>query len=221
MRRALDAIHLGLFLGLVLALAVLLLGGPPVSASASSEVDPGVAEVVVAGRPGQVPRVLTGAEVATVAAMTPVYCSGYGTLSTDSTGEYSTKGNVCLYEASGTFDVGAVSRFQCFKRGVLYGAGLGGCRWTWNQVMQRSNDGVHWTTMTADDRCFTCGGEFVSDSGRLFGTTAYALWCGYTLRAATRGTSTQAYQVRFYRSNGTEQLLPMSTNISGHWKVPC
>jgi hypothetical protein len=207
----------------ILALAVAIVLAAPAAASAQAytptPADPGVAETTMVLRPGRAPQTLSAAEAR--ALPTPVYCSGYGTLASTEDGIYSTRGNICMFESTGTFDVGAVARFQCFRYGVLFGSGTGGCRWVWNQVLQRSNDNVHWQTMTSNDNCYTCEGIFVDDSQRWYGNQIYALWCGYTLRAATRKTSVQPYRVRFYRTSGAEVLVDMATNISGHWKVPC
>jgi hypothetical protein len=202
---------------LLLALAVPAPAGPPAVAGLAAAADPGQDASAVLLLPGQAPRDLSAFEAA--ALPTPQVCSDYQTLATS--GAYSTKGNVCLFESTGTFDWGTVARFICYKNGVRYGAGTGGCRWVWNQVMQRSNDGVHWETRTSDDWCYTCEGIFVDDSGRFYGSQQYALWCGYTLRGATRGTASQPYRVRFYRTDGTEVVVTMKTNISGHKLVPC
>lgn len=202
-------------------LPVLALGLALLAPAASAAVRPAAPEPAdtsaVLLRPGQAPRTLTAAELAALPA--PVACSGYQTLA--SSGAYSTKGNVCLFDSTGTFDIGAVARFICYRYGVQYGAGTGGCRWVWNQVMQRSNDGIHWYTMTSNDNCYTCEGIFVDDSGRWYGNQIYALWCGYTLRGATRATAFQPYRVRFYKLDGSEALVTMKTLISGHWLVPC
>ena len=179
--------------------------------------DPGVEASTVLLRPGRAPKRLTAVQAAALPA--PKVCGGYRTLA--SSGAYSTRGNVCLFESTGSFDVGAVARFLCYKNGVSYGAGLGGCRWVWNQVMQRTNDGVHWQTMTSNDNCYTCEGIFVDDSGRWYGNQTYALWCGYTLRGATRSTAATSYRVRFYKTDGSEALVNMAVNLSGHLLVPC
>jgi hypothetical protein len=183
------------------------------------------AELTIAyDRQGRFLRVLTPTEVA--ALPTPFACSGYenasATITTPAGNTYKTIGNACLFDSTGTFDIGAVARFKCIRNGVVWGAGYGGCRWVWNQVMQRSNDGgTTWQTMTSNDNCYTCEGEFVADTGRWYGNQIYALWCGYALRAATRGTATQPYLVRIHFPDGSERLLGMRVVIGKAWRTPC
>lgn len=151
----------------------------------------------------------------------PFSCGGYETVASHRTAAgnlYSTQVNVCLFDATGTLDLGVVARFKCFRNGVLYGEGTGGCRWTWNQVLQRSPNHITWESLRSNDFCVTCGGSYVADSGRKYGTTRYSLNPGYTFRGATRSTATQAYQVRFYLADGTTVLKNMAVSLSAYYE---
>jgi hypothetical protein len=179
--------------------------------------DPGVADSgLVLVRPGVAPKKLTATEAA--ALPEPQRCK---TTTVATSGSYSTTVTVCVFDSTGTFDYGTVVRFKCYKSGVLFGDGLGGCRWVWQQVFQRSIDGIHWETMRSDDNCYTCEGEFIADSLRWYGTQIYALWCGYDLRGATRAGAVQPYRVRFYKSDNTETLVNMKVALSLQKVVPC
>ena len=88
------------------------------------------------------------------------------------------------------------------------------CRWTWNQVLQRSPNGAFgWETLRSNDFCYTCGGSYVADSGRFYGTQRYSFEPPSWFRGATRSTATQAYQVRFYLADGSTVLKNMAVNL--------
>jgi hypothetical protein len=146
----------------------------------------------------------------------PLYCSGYATLASHKTAAgnvYSTQGNVCLYylqlEPS---QWGTVTRYKCYRNGQLYGDGTGGCRWTWNQAFQTSPDSTSWTTRQSQDWCVTCGGTYVSDTGRNWGNT-YSVGRTY-IRGVSRSSASTADQVRFYLADGTTVLKNMSDRFS-------
>ena len=147
----------------------------------------------------------------------PFGCSGYVTLATHNTpagNSYTTKGNVCFYWSS-TEHLGTVSRFQCFRNGQPYGDGAGGCRWTWVSALQSSTSTQGpWATRVSNSHCFTCGGIFVQDTDRFWGTTINIcnLYVQRIARVVTYGTQTTADQVRFSLADGSQVLKDMANN---------
>ena len=109
----------------------------------------------------------------TAAAETIDACTGYETVAIWNTAAgnlYRSERRVCA-EESGTDPVGgvgdyrAVARFRCLRNGVSYA----GCRFETYVNMQAYVTGGNWTDWSAEDyECYTCGGAFVADSGRLY-----------------------------------------------------
>jgi hypothetical protein len=96
---------------------------------------------------------LTGLFVVTAppAAAIDVYdlwgCTPYSTLASVSSSGHrlSTQGTVCLeYRGPGVLGTNqwdVVTRFKCYRDGVLFGDGTGGCRWAWYMAQERSTPG--------------------------------------------------------------------------------
>jgi len=146
----------------------------------------------------------------------PFGCSGYITVASHNTpagNSYTTKGNVCFYYGDSTH-IGPVSRFQCFRNGQPYGDGPGGCRWEWDQALQSADSPQGpWSTRINTEQCFTCGGIFVQDSDRFYGSAIHIcqLWLR-DIRVVTRGTVSQPDRVRFSLADGSQVLKDMANN---------
>jgi hypothetical protein len=80
-----------------------------------------------------------------------------------------TRGNVCgaFYEQSaGQFKWGPVVRWKCYRDGVLFGSGTGGCRWK-GSISSYKNGGHSYSS--AYQVPPSSNSAFWEDSGRIFG----------------------------------------------------
>jgi hypothetical protein len=127
---------------------------------------------------------LSGTNVtpAMVAASKILHCTGYVTVKSYTVAGHtlSTKANTCgVYygDGGGYFDWGPVTRFKCYRDGVQYGAGTGGCRWKGSVTMYTSiNTSSHSWAIPGSQ-----SGAFWDDSGRIYGY-AYSYVSTTTLR---------------------------------------
>jgi hypothetical protein len=142
-------------------------------------------------------------------------CTGYVTTASYTTAggnTYESRRNLCHGLASigggGVHNVEAVERAKCYRNGVLYGNGTGGCRWEGYTDSQFLDDG-DWVGMTHDYWCDTCGGEYIADSGRHYGPHV-GYFSGMQLRIIGNNRA-----VRFYLADGSTVLLGENTRTSG------
>jgi hypothetical protein len=120
---------------------------------------------------------LSGTNVtpAMVAASSIVHCTGYVTLAslTANGHQLSTKANTCgvYYGRLGSFyGWGPVVRYKCYRDGVQFGAGTGGCRWKGTLSLYKNGS-------PKSNQAFalpgTLSSAFWDDSGREYGS---AFW---------------------------------------------
>jgi hypothetical protein len=100
-----------------------------------------------------------------------VHCTGYVTVAykTASGHTLSTRANTCgVYygQGGGYYDWGPVTRFKCYRDGVQFGSGTGGCRWKGSLTM--------YTSINTSSRAWAVPGDqsiaFWDDSGRIYGS---------------------------------------------------
>jgi len=100
-------------------------------------------------------------------------CTPYATLASISSSGHrlSTQGTVCLRYMGGSttnnwLDWEVVARFKCYRDGVLFGDGTGGCRWDGHLRLAESDS-------PTKDEYFAWPGSgsssFYPDSGRIYG----------------------------------------------------
>lgn len=144
-------------------------------------------------------------------------CSGYQYGNSHTYGvTYASKHNVCVgvYSISpdGSLTVEGVDRALCYRNGVQWGDGVGGCRWTGTIDLWVKDTSISSSYFKQSDVswCYTCGGAFVSDSGRQWG----AHFSGITPEwdVVAKGNSRQ---VRYHHADGTEALYNELENASG------
>lgn len=123
----------------------------------------------------------TNVTAAQAAAVSVSHCTGYGTdrAGVSSGGHtLSTRANVCggFYGSSGSSQRwGPVIRFHCYRDGVLFGSGTGGCRWKGSNSTYLASSGggwlhqysVHFQVPPSSDP------SYWADSGRLIGQAYY------------------------------------------------
>jgi hypothetical protein len=102
-------------------------------------------------------------------------CSGYTTVASISSSGHrlSTQANVCVNlsgYSGGKALWTAVARYKCYRDGVLFGDGTGGCRW---QGHLKVYAGYTSASNLMTDRFWAVPGStsstFISDSGRIYG----------------------------------------------------
>jgi hypothetical protein len=114
-----------------------------------------------------------------------LHCTGYLTVTSYYANGHtlSTKANTCgVYygqRTSGQRSWGPVVRFKCYRDGVQFGAGTGGCRWKGSLTLYRV--GTIWLSTQAWAVPGSQSGAFWDDSGRIYGA-AYLFWPSDTLR---------------------------------------
>jgi hypothetical protein len=115
----------------------------------------------------------TNVTPAMVAASSIVHCTGYVTVKSYSASGHtlSTKANTCgvYYGRSGAghYQWGPVTRFRCYRDGVQFGAGTGGCRWKGSLTLYRI--GTVWLSTQAWAVPGSQSSAFWDDSGRIYG----------------------------------------------------
>lgn len=140
---------------------------------------------------------------------TPLTCSGYKTRQSITYGvQYKTTGNVCVGRYSGNVWE-AVERDLCYRDGVAFGSGDGGCRWT-GTIQVQANTTTNYYTIMSNDWCNTCGGEFIQDSGRQ--------WSGHVDVKATWGLG-QGDAVRGLASAGVVRYKFRDGTISAAYNT--
>ena len=135
---------------------------------------------------------LTGLFVATAppAAADSLWgCTPYNTLASVSSSGHrlSTQGTVCLnYVGPGSLGTNqweVVNRFKCYRDGVLFGNGTGGCRWDGSQEQERVNatdTGEHFAVPGSSSS------SYWSDSDRIYGARISS-YDGTDIRGCLRG----------------------------------
>lgn len=158
----------------------------------------------------------------------PEQCSGYTSTASYITAAgnvYQSRTNVCLginpyTTTNATFD--GVVRKQCFRNGIPYGDGTGGCRWT-NRVELHyfDTDDNTWKDIfsLANEWCVTCGGTYVQDSGRHWTGSVNLNSSAWNDAGASRSKS-EGGQVRIYLADGSTRLLNESSVYSKEIFVP-
>jgi hypothetical protein len=135
-------------------------------------------------------------------------CTGYTTEAVHTTAAgnlYESRQQTCLTLVSFSNTVTTwetVTRAKCFRNGEVYGNGNGGCRWSGYVDLQGrlGSSGDPSITFEHDDWCSTCGGLFVHDSGRKYGTHhLLESQFDWDIRAAANNTI-----VRFSLADGSE-----------------
>lgn len=143
-------------------------------------------------------------------------CTGYQTTKSVTTAAgnvYTSKRNLCLglYSISPdgqAYTVEAVERAKCYRNGVLYGSGTGGCRWDGYIDSQFWVTGIGWVQRNQTYWCDTCGGSFIADSGRHYGGHVAYNW-GDKLREVGNNR-----RVTFYFADGTTGTYGESATIA-------
>jgi hypothetical protein len=139
-------------------------------------------------------------------------CTPYNTLASVSASGHrlSTQGTVCLQYMGPTvftesWDV--VTRFKCYRDGVLFGQGTGGCRWAWFMVQERSSGNV------SERQAWPGLGEpYYEDSGRQFGAPASS-HDGDSIRGCMRNG-----QVHFVGITGVDYGLFNMADMCTAWR---
>jgi hypothetical protein len=113
------------------------------------------------------------------ASASDVSCSGYTTVSSmESAGHrLSTQANICVNDvgpgATSYWAYGAVMHFKCYRDGVLFGDGTGGCRWAGRVALYDLT-----SNKTVFDQYWDNPGSsttaYIQDSGREYSATANA-----------------------------------------------
>jgi hypothetical protein len=129
--------------------------------------------------PNAAPQRFTTTDL-TAAAAAPIItnCSGYHTLASISSSGHrlSTQGQICgaFHGFSGDkYGWGPVARFKCYRDGVLFGSGTGGCRWkgSVSSYLDRSGLVTH-VHSDSFQKPPSTDGTFWADSGRIYGDPA-------------------------------------------------
>jgi hypothetical protein len=116
----------------------------------------------------------TNLTAAMVAAGSIVHCTGYVTVASLTANGHtlSTKANTCgVYygrNSSGEYAWGPVVRYKCYRDGVQFGAGTGGCRWKGSLSMYNINE-PRWASSQAFALPGSQSSAFWDDSGRRYG----------------------------------------------------
>jgi hypothetical protein len=152
-------------------------------------------------------------------------CSGYQTTArviTAAGNDYQSRTNICVawspYTTSSMW-ADAVVRKQCFRNGVPYGDGTGGCRWTGRVEHHGNSNLVGWYEINVNNWCVTCGGAYVQDSGRIYTQPEHQMQTREEQNLATRAKS-EGGQVRFYLADGSTRLLDEVSVYSPEIFVP-
>jgi hypothetical protein len=139
-------------------------------------------------------------------------CTPYSTLASMSSSGHrlSTQGTVCLRYRGPTLWTEAwdvVTRFKCYRDGVLFGEGTGGCRWDWTFVQNRSDGDV------SEFQAWPGAGEpFYADSGRQFGAPASS-HDGDSIRGCVRNG-----RVHFVGATGIDYGLFNMADMCTAWR---
>jgi hypothetical protein len=157
----------------------------------------------------------------------PEQCSGYFTTAAHTTAGgnlYESKTNICMgistYTTS-SMDTDAIVRKQCYRNGVAYGDGTGGCRWS-SRVELHGYGPIGgsnvWYEVAVNDWCVTCGGTYVQDSGRVYTGRFDFNHPGSDLLKAR--SKSEGGDVRFYLADGTTVLKTEQSLYSTEVYVP-
>jgi hypothetical protein len=155
---------------LVMSLLIAAIGAAAPSAAADTGAESTGADQFPSG---------TNVTPAMVAASSIVHCTGYVFLIGYYVNghELSTKANTCgVYygrRSNGQYSWGPVVRFKCYRDGVQFGAGTGGCRWKGSLTFDLI--GSDWLTSLAWAVPGSQSSAFWDDSGRIYGS-AYLFW---------------------------------------------